>query len=1205
MRAGERIGRALVGLAVLLAIVAQPAAAQITSASVAGTVKDTQGGVIPGATVVMTSVTRGTTIESVTGDEGYFVFPIVPADTYTLNVTMEGFKTIEVPAFQVNAGDKRTLGTLTIEVGALEESITVAARATELQAKSAERSFAVEGEAVQSIAVNGRNFFALAFNSAGIVNTAAQPGALGAQSNTMVANGMRANQNNVQIDGITSMDTGSNQGPSVSLAIDAVQEIKVLTSNYQAEYGRSAGAQITAVTKSGGRDFRGSVFYLRRNDDMNANTWFNHRAIPARPVPPLEQSDIGYSIGGPVVLPGFNKSRSKLFFFVYQEFQDRVLAQTTPLRVRLPTDLERQGDFSQTRDSAGNLFPYIRDYTTGLPCSASNTSGCFQYQGVLGRIPPDRLYQVGLNILKMYPTPNSPATISQGFNHVTQEGQDAPNRNDLIRLDWVPNSSWRIYGKLLQSFGTRVAPYGGGTTGFQTNIPEFGSRDDQRDNRGISMTAAVTLNNTTFLEMTYGRARNAFTNIPRSDDFTKANLGLSAIPMLYPGAVQLDLPPRFNYNGRVGTSGATGTSPLNSTEYAPFLNENPTQDLAGSLTKTFGPHTVKAGAYFTHGFKPQSHRAPANGNISFQNDASNPLDTGFPFANAVLGIYQTYSQAGQWFQGEWVYNNFEWYVQDNWRANDRLTLDYGLRFYWMQPTHDKNNMASNFLPGEYSASAAPRLYYPAIVNGVRVALDRATGQTLPAAAIGRIVPGSGSLTNGLFQQGNGISDQLYENAGIQYAPRFGMSYDITGKQKYIFRGGAGVFYNRPMGDTVYGQIEQPPSVVSPTLFYGRLQDIDPNNALVAPPTLFAFEYDGTFPKVYAFNAGVQAQLPWALVFDASYVGTRSRDQHTQKNINAPDYGVAYLPQNQDPTLAPSAVPGATALPVDFLRPYQGYGNIFLVDTSAYANYNSMQLSLNRRFQNGILFSFNYTLSKAMGTSSVDLPAGNNNPNPNVIGFPRNDDNQDEANYHPLDYDRRHNIVSQFVWALPSVSKGGILGAILNDWQTSGVYRWVSGTPYTPTYSIPGISPYTLTGTQGLESARLVITCDPGSGNGSDPYQQFNVGCFTTPKPGSIGLESGKNYLVGPPQNNLDLSVSKFIRFGGNRRLELRVDAFNALNHTQFLTINSTLTVRSLTDPTPTNLAYDANGNLVNANGFGTVSASRPSREIQLLARFQF
>jgi hypothetical protein len=1200
MRHGTKVGWAALAVAlILIGIAPAPAGAQITSASVGGTVRDSQGGVIPGATVVLTSVTRGTNLEVVTGDEGYFVFPIVPADTYTMRVTMEGFKTLEVPAFQVNAGDKRTLGVLTIEVGALEESITVAARATELQAKSAERSFTIEGEAVQSIAVNGRNFFALAFNSAGIVNTAAQPGALGAQSNTMVANGMRANQNNVQIDGITSMDTGSNQGPSVSLAIDAVQEIKVLTSNYQAEYGRSAGAQITAVTKSGGRDFRGSVFYLRRNDDMNANTWINNRA--GRPVTEVDQRDIGYSIGGPVILPGgFNSSRSKLFFFLYQEFQDRLLPQASPQRVRVPTELERQGNFSQTLDSAGRLYPYIRDWTTGLPCSASDTRGCFQYNGVLGWIPPDRLYQVGLNVLKMYPTGNSPGTIAQGFNHVTQEGQDAPARNDLIRLDWVPNNSWRIYGKLLQSFSDRIVPYGGGTTGFSTNIPEFGYRDDQRDNRGMSFTAAVTLNNTTFLEMTYGRARNAFTNYPRSEDFTKANLGLSALPMLYAGAVQLDLPPRFNWGGRVGTF-----SPTNSTEYAPFLNENPTQDLSASLTKTFGPHTVKAGTYFTHGFKPQSHRAPANGTISFANDASNPYDTGYPFANAALGIYQTYSQANQWFQGKWVYNNFEWYAQDNWRVNDRLTLDYGLRFYWMQPTYDKEKQASNFLPDQFDASKAPRLYYPAIVNGQRVALDRVTGQTQPAAAIGRIVPGSGSLANGLFKQGEGISDQLYENDGIKYAPRFGISYDLTGKQKYIFRGGAGVFYNRPMGDTVYGMIEQPPSVVAPTLFYGRLQDIDPSNALVAPPTLFAFEYDGTFPKVYAFNAGIQAQLPWALVLDVSYVGTRSRDQHTQKNINAPDYGAAYLAQNQDPTLPASSVPGATALPVDFLRPYQGYGNIFLVDTSAYADYNSLQRSLSRRFRNGVLFSLNYTLSKAMGTSSVDLPAGNNNPNPNVIGFPRNDDKQDEANYYPLDYDRRHNIVSQFVWELPKLQRGGVLSAILNDWQMSGVYRWMSGTPYTPTYSIPGISPYTLTGTQGLESARIVVTCDPGSGNSGDPYKQFNVSCFAPPSSGSIGLESGKNYLVGPPQNNLDLSISRFIKLGGRRRLELRLDAFNALNTVQFLTVNSTMTVRSLTDPTPTNLAYDASGNLVNPNGFGTVSSTRPAREVQILVRFQF
>ena len=744
-------------------------------------------------------------------------------------------------------------------------------------------------------------------------------------------------------------------------------------------------------------------------------------------------------------------------------------------------------------------------------------------------------------------------------------------------------------------------PYGGGTTGFSTNIPDFGYEDSDRYTRGMSFTAAWTINNSMFMEATYGRARNSFTNLPRYPDaFNKSALGLSAFPMLYPGAVQLDLPPRFTWGGRVGT-----TSPTNSTEYAPFINVNTSQDVSASLTKNWGQHTAKVGVYVNRGLKPQSSRAAANGSVAFTNDASNPFDSSYPFANAALGIYQTYVQAADWVQGNYLYHNVEWYAQDNWKVNDHLTLDYGLRFYWMQPTYDTRQQTSNFLPDKWSASAAPRLYYPALVNGVRVALDRVTGQTQPAAAIGRIVPGSGTLLNGLYKAGDGIDKYLYENAGIQYAPRFGMSYDVTGKQQIVVRGGAGIFYNRPMGDTVYGMIEQPPTVVQPTLFYGRLQDVNSGSALVAPPTLFAFEQDGTFPKVYAFNVGVQLQLPWRSVLDVSYVGTRSRNQHTQKNINAPAYGAAYLPQNQDPSVAVSAIPGASALPVDFLRPYQGYGNIFMVDTSAYADYNSLQMSFNRRFQKGVLISFNYTLGKAMGTSSVDLPAGNNNPNPSVVGFPRNDEFQDEANYYPLDYDRRHSFVSQFVWELPKLQRGGALAAIINDWQMSGVYRIVSGAPYTPTFTVPGTSPYTYTGTQGLEGARLVVTCDPGSGHSSDPYKQFDTSCFKIPTVGSKGLESGKNYLVGPSQNNLDISISKFIRMGGGRRLELRLDAFNALNTTQFTAINSVLTVRSYADPTPTNLATDASGNVVNRSGFGAVTAQRPPREIQLLARFQF
>ncbi len=239
---------------------------------------------------------------------------------------------------------------------------------TELQAKSAERSFAIEGEAVQSIAVNGRSFFALAFNSAGIVNTATTAGALGAQSNTMIANGMRANQNNVQIDGITSMDTGSNQGPSVALAIDAVQEIKVLTSNYQAEYGRSAGAQITAVTKSGGRDFHGSVLLPAPQRRPEREHLVQQPANPALPMPPLEQRDIGYSIGGPVH-PARRLQQEPVEAVLLR--QPGVPAPASSRRPRrsasgCPPTWSGRATSRRRATAPAASIPYIRDYTTRL-----------------------------------------------------------------------------------------------------------------------------------------------------------------------------------------------------------------------------------------------------------------------------------------------------------------------------------------------------------------------------------------------------------------------------------------------------------------------------------------------------------------------------------------------------------------------------------------------------------------------------------------------------------------------------------------------------------------------------------------------------------------------------------------------------------------------------------------------------------------------
>ena len=237
-----------------------------------------------------------------------------------------------------------------------------------------------------------------------------------------------------------------------------------------------------------------------------------------------------------------------------------------------------------------------------------------------------------------------------------------------------------------------------------------------------------------------------------------------------------------------------------------------------------------------------------------------------------------------------------------------------------------------------------------------------------------------------------------------------------------------------------------------------------------------------------------------------------------------------------------------------------------------------------------MFSANYTRSSAKGIAGGDWDGA------------RIDGKDKEANYGPLGQDRPHNMVLSFVYQTPKLTTGP-LGIITNDWQISGTYRWVSGAPYGVGYSIAGIGATNLTGSD--QGARIVLTGDPGKGWSDDPYKMFNTAAFSAPNYNSNGLESPRVYMNMPPMNNLDVSLSKSIPLGGKRRIEARLDAFNALNTVQFSGINSTANFASAGSTTITNLPYDSAGNLVNRNGFGTVSGVRNPRQLQLMFRFSF
>src|SRR5919198_4408182 len=721
--------------------------AQTTSASVSGSIQDSQGGVLPGVTVTMTSRTQGNVLTAVTDEGGRFVFPIVRPDTYSLQVTLSGFKTLERTNLVVNANDKLSTGTLTLEVGAMTEQVSVTGRVTELQSASGERSFALESEALKNIANNGRMLFNFVTLVPGALSQNTGNTEIGAADGFTV-NGQRPNSNNVTIDGVANIDTGNNGGNMATTNIDAVAEFKILTNAYQAEYGRAVGGQLQVVTKSGSQAFHGSGYWYGRRSAWNANSYLNKRETPEVPKPKTSRNDSGYTVGGPVTFKGFNEEKKKLFFFWSQEYQRRTNPPTVH-NTRVPTALERRGDFSQSVDSSGDPFPYIRDFTTGLPCSASDTRGCFQDGGVLGRIPQSRLYAPGLAVLNIFPDANFSG--GSGLNYTSQVPDQAPRREDLLRMDFQPTDKWRITGRymkdkeeILQAYGTTWA--GNGSDQLPTPVLFL------HPGSNYMLSATGTLNNSTSLELSWGRAANSLNYQLQLQKLFRSNAGVSALPLLFPEALQADYVPWFVFRG-----GRTDNAGQYQTDRGPFTNENITHDVLANVTKVWGSHASKAGFYYQNSFKPQSIFASFNSQIDFTDSSSNPFDTGFSYANAALGVFNTYTQASKYALPEWRYHNFEWYAQDNWKPSRRLTLDYGVRFYYLTPQWDTTLQASNFIPEQFDRNNMARLYTPVCLGtspcsgtdrrGMDPALIAAgvaptLANNVEARFIGRLTPGS-------------------------------------------------------------------------------------------------------------------------------------------------------------------------------------------------------------------------------------------------------------------------------------------------------------------------------------------------------------------------------------------------------------------------------------------------------------------------------
>jgi hypothetical protein len=1222
----------------LLITVAAAASAQVTG-GLTGTVVDAQGGVIPGATVTLTSDSKGTTLgTAVTNESGVFAFPNIPSDTYTVSVEVPSFKTLKKSGFEISSGPVTSIGLLTIDIGGASEVVNVRGETPLVQTVSGEKSFTVTSQQMASLPIQGRDFGSLLQLTPGVqVST-------GALTTVQALGG--AGQTTFMVDGAVNMDPGINR-QSMRVSIDSVSEVKAVTSSYQAEYGRSAGLQVNVVTKGGTNQLRGSLYYVARNSDWDSNSKTN--ILNGDPKPVVSEKDFGGSMGGPIGKPGGN---NKLFFFFNLEYNPRTRAGSV-VSYRVPSMLERQGDFSQTLDNNGRLFPYIKDPLSSSPCSASNTAGCFQDGGVVGRIPQNRLYETGMNILKWYPEPNLETTAGVAYNYQTQ----AP-KTDLYGYAPVLKLDYQVLNSLRAS--ARYSMYQQPTLDFPQNIPGF--TDVTVNNIGIygqAYNVNWTVKPTMFLEANYSRNTHAQSgcSVPGgsptfcgsqgglavSPKSNRDENGMGALPYIFPDAFNIDpsywafqvlnsvdLPWWDGTTARMVPTFAWGNRVANAPpniSWPSFIQTQVTNTANVSVTKVKGSHTMKSGFSFVESVQTDG-RSSMQGSYSFANDTLNPLDTGFGFANAAVGVFSSITQSSRWAEGANNSRTMEGYIQDNWRVGRKLTLDFGLRFSNYRAVFDERLQGSNFLPETYDYASAPVLYQYGCATGAspcsganRVAINPITGQQVGTSAqasviVGTVVPNTGNPLNGLHVPGTDIAKTNYVFPSLVLGPRWGAAWDVTGEQKFVIRGGGGVFYDRTQTQESYTVVNNPPTSQTVSVRYGTLQDLSSTGlATVSPSALRTFEYKPSVPTATQWNIGVQMVLPWAMALDTSYTGSYAWNKWTSGyNINSIDIGMAFDPAFKDPTSTTAGVGGSlVSTNPNQVRFFKGYGPITQITFNQWEEFHSIQLSLQRRMRNSLAFGFVDTI-QLYDHSSVSDRLQHDYTNRTITT--RADQAEAQAllgNEHPA----THQMKANFIYQVGGLKTEGstakkIAAYVINDWQVSGIWTGITATPYTisPSYTSGGGN-LNLTGSPDY-APRVLVIGDPGRGCSSDPLRQFNAAAFQGPAVGSVGLESGNGYVYGCFMQSLDLAVNKTIPLGKSRSFQLRLDAFNALNLSAITGRNTTMNMASPSTPTTiTNLPYDADGNIIDSRsrprgaGFGVATAYQTPRSIQVTGRLSF
>ncbi|WP_263357844.1 TonB-dependent receptor [Acidicapsa ligni] len=1133
-----------------------PLLAQVNG-SITGTVRDSSDAVVPRAKVVVSNSEHGIRRETITNAAGDYLVQALGEGTYVVTVTAPNFEKYVASNIVIRVGQNARIDAKLV-VGSQTEEVSVeGSSAGTIETQSSELSTTITAKQITQLELNGRSFVQLVELSPGVSNqtgqSEGQTGPGGSVSYSI--NGGRTEYNNWEVDGGDVMDSGSMSNLNVFPNVDALDQVQVFTSSYDAQYGRSGSGAIEAVTKSGTNHLHGEVFEFLRNQFFNAANYFN----PAgEPIQAYKKHDFGGTIGGPVYIPHVYNGHDKTFFFYSEELRRENVPgfYNTPI----PTAAERAGDYNGTLcPTAGT--PFIRTPTLYPDCPAYSTDPATgNLVGFPGNNVAPYIDTTNANIfLNLIPLPN---TTFNGLPYF-QMAAGAPytSHEELFKIDHQINSKLHASFRYIHDSTDQV--YLTSTPWAISNLPGIPGHEL---GPGISMVFNLnwTPSNTLTNEFMVGYGANhlSITNTTNAGNLPPGLTMTGLFNNNFGGKI-----PSFSIGG-----GESFGSLVQDAGPVPFYNSNPTYTYRDTVTKLLHSHNLKFGFYFTANQKNEDAELNTQGILSFNGNGGSfytapqtnggPPSTGNSFADFLVGDIANYTQSNQEPKYHFKFKIFEPFIQDDWHVNKKLTLNLGLRMSLFGLYTEKNNLAYNFDPSAFNPANMPT------VDPDNGNLDFGPGQSINNLS-GIVQCGVGTVPKGCMK------GHLFNPA-----PRVGFAYDPFGNGKTAIRAAYGIFYEHTNGNEANAESleNQPPLVQTPIQFYIQGYKNIGGGGEYFPLEVNSIPTDKVrWPYMQQYHLDIQREILKDTIVTVSYVGSKGTHLTLQNDLNQlHDLNQATNPYpagipitNQDCGMAANGGPvynsagnlvaGDALLHLNvacgnvnvdqYRQNFPGWDTITGIGQGASSNYNALQVS-GRRTAANLELTLAYTYSHAIDNAS-DRYDGNFVDTYNL-----------KANRASSNLDQRQILNFSYIYTLPLLQQyNRATRLILGGWQWSGITSFQTGKPF----SIVNGYYYDNAGVANGNGTGSYVDFAPGVSKHhvTGPKRQagvygpllFNPAAYNEPTGLTFG-NSGRNSLFGPKTTNFDMGVFKHFAIGKKVTTEFRAEAFNVFNHAQFTGVNN-------------------------------------------------